>query len=343
MNSDSVASGSTAAQPSAPGGVPAVVADIDVGKRWLDAHLEPGGHARRFPNDKVGRRALRNWLRKHGAERAVFEPTGRYYRQLHQCLAADGLETVVVRPDCARRFAEALGLLVKTDRVDAKVLARYGRIEGLEATAPLDSALAELQDLVLLRRRYVADRAVLDRVEQELQSKAALRQLRLQRAALDRRVQALDKDLQAAVEADAGLRRRAEVLRSIPGVGPATATALLATMPELGRRAAGALLGVAPCARDSGSREGRRHVRGGRAEPRCALYMAAVSAIRCNPPLPGRFLQAPPRAWQAAQAGPRRRHAQARLPRRRPPPREPPLAAFRALLDRPDRLHFNPT
>ena len=288
MNPDSVASGSTAAQSSAPGGVPAVVAGIDVGKRWLDAHIEPGGHARRFPNDKLGRRALRNWLRKHGVGRAVFEPTGRYHRQLHQCLADDGVETVAVRPDCARRFAEALGLLVKTDRVDAKVLARYGRIEGLEATAPLDAALAELQDLVLLRRRCVADRAALDRVEQELQSKAALRQLRLQRTALDRRVQALDKDLQAAIEADAGLRRRAEVLRSIPGVGPATATALLAAMPELGglgRRAAGALLGVAPCARDSGSREGRRHVRGGRTEPRCVVYMAAVSAIRCNPPL----------------------------------------------------------
>ena len=105
MNSDGVASGATAAQPSAPGGGPAVVAGIDVGKSWLDLHLEPGG---------LGRRALCKWLRKHGASRAVFEPTGRYDRQLHQCLAAAGVETVAVRPDCARRFAEALGLLVKT-------------------------------------------------------------------------------------------------------------------------------------------------------------------------------------------------------------------------------------
>ena len=288
MNSDSVASGATAAQSSAPGGVPAVVAGIDVGKRWLDAHIEPGGHARRFPNDKVGRRALRNWLRKHGVGRAVFEPTGRYHRQLHQCLAADGMETVAVRPDCARRFAEALGLLVKTDRVDAKVLARYGRIEGLEASAPLDTALAELQDLVLLRRRFVDELAALAHLDQDLESKAALRQLRLQRTALERRVKALDKDLLAAIAADPGLRRRAEVLRSIPGVGPATAASLLAAMPELGglgRRAAGALLGVAPCARDSGAREGHRHVRGGRAAPRCVVYMAALCAIRCNPPL----------------------------------------------------------
>ena len=204
MNSDSVASGATAAQPSAP----AVVAGIDVGKSWLDAHLEPGGLARRFPNDQTGRRALRNWLRQHGVSRAVFEPTGRYHRRLHQCLVAAGVETVAVRPDCARRFAEALGLLVKTDRVDAKVLARYGRLEGLEATAPLDAALAELQDLVLVRRRYVDECAALGRLEQELESKAAVRQVRLQRQALERRVKALDQALQTAIEADPALRRR---------------------------------------------------------------------------------------------------------------------------------------
>ena len=277
MNSDSVASG-----------VPAVAAGIDVGKSWLETHLEPGGLARRFPNDKTGRRALRNWLRRHGVSRAVFEPTGRYHRRLHQCLAADGVETVAVRPDCARRFAEALCLLVKTDRVDAKVLARYGRLEGLEATAPQDPALAQLQDLVLMRRRFVDECASLGRLEQELESKAALRQLRLQLQALERRVKALNKDLLQAIEADDGLRRSAEVLRSIPGVGAVTAATLLADMPELGtlgRYAAGALLGVAPCARDSGSHEGRRHVRGGRAEPRSALYMAALTVIRRNPPL----------------------------------------------------------
>ena len=234
MNSDSVSSGATAARSSAPGGVPAVVAGIDVGKRWLDAHLEPGGHARRFPNDKVGRRTLRSWLRKHGAERAVFEPTGRYHRQLHQCLAADRLGTVVVRPDCARRGAEALGLLGKTDRVDAKALARYGRIEGLESNAALDTALAELQDPVLLRRRFVDELAAFAHLDQDLASKAALRQLSLQRIALERRVKAIDKDLLAAIAADPGLRRRAAVLRSIPGVGSATAASLLAATPELG-------------------------------------------------------------------------------------------------------------
>ena len=112
--------------------------------------------------------------------------------------------------------------------------------------------------------------------------------MRLERRALERRVKALDKDLLEAIEADDGLRRRAAVLRSIPGIGALTAATLLADMPALGtlgRRAAGALVGVAPCARDSGSSVGRRHVRGGRAQPRSALYMAALTATRYNPPL----------------------------------------------------------
>ena len=213
-----------------------------------------------------------------------YHTTGRYHRQLHQCLAAAGVETVAVRPDCARRFAEALGLLAKTDRVDAKVLARYGRLEGLEATAPLDQALADLQDLVRVRRRCVDEIAALGRLDQELGAKPALRHLRKLRAALEREVKAVDKNLLAAIEADAGL---------------------LAAMPELGSlgsRAAGALLGVAPCARDSGSHEGRRHVRGGRAQPRCVVYMAALAAIRCNPPLAAFYKRLRDRGKQAKVA-----------------------------------------
>ena len=114
MNSDRVATGATAAQSSAPGGVPAIVAGIDGGKCWLDAQIEPAGHARRFPNDKLGWRTLHDWLRQHGVERAVFEPTGRYHRPLQECLAAAGVEAVA------------------------------GRMEGLEATAPLDQGLGGL-------------------------------------------------------------------------------------------------------------------------------------------------------------------------------------------------------
>ena len=259
MNSDSVASGATAAQPSAPSGVPAVVAGIDVGKSWLDAHLEPGG---------LGRRALCKWLRKHGASRAVFEPTGRYHRRLHQCLAAAGVETVAVRPARRRQGPRSLRALggLGGDRAAGSGL---GRVAGSGARA------------AALRRRVRRPRPLGAGTRVQVHRASCALGAPGPRAPLD-------KDLLEAIEADDGLRRRAEVLGSVPGIGALTAATLLADMPELGtlgRRAAGALLGVAPRDRDSGSTEGRRHVRGGRAEPRSALYMAALTATRYNPPL----------------------------------------------------------
>ena len=128
-----------------------------------------------------------------------------------------------VRKGCTRRFAGARGLLVTTDRVDAEMLASHRRLDGLESTATLGPALAELQDLVLLRRRYVDECASLGHLEQQFESKAALRLLR---QALRHRVKILDKNWQAAIETDSGLRGRDEVLRSIP------------SMPELSTPAA---------------------------------------------------------------------------------------------------------
>ena len=104
-----------------------VVTGIDVGKSQLDAHILDGGLDRQFDNSKTGRRALRNWLLRHGVTRAVFELTGRYHRNLHQCLFDAGIQTVLVNPLRSRRFAEAIGQLAKNDRVDDAMLARGGR------------------------------------------------------------------------------------------------------------------------------------------------------------------------------------------------------------------------
>ena len=138
---------------------PTIVAGIDVGKSGLDAYLEPGGQARHFANTKPGRRALRNWLVQHGVTRAAFEPTGRYHRELHQCLFDSGLETVAVNPLRSRRFAEAIGRLAKNDRVDASMLARYGLLSDLAGTPPKAPILHRLNDLIAIRRKHVAQRA----------------------------------------------------------------------------------------------------------------------------------------------------------------------------------------
>ena len=265
---------------------PTIVAGIDVGKSALDAHLEPGGQARHFANTKAGRRALRNWLVQHGVTRAVFEPTGRYHRQLHQCLFDSGLETVAVNPLRSRRFAEAIGRLAKNDRVDASMLARYGLLSGLAATPPKAPILHRLNDLIAIRRKHVAQRAAQLKLHSQVDPDTAgelgdpLIQL------FDELIRKADTALQACIASDPELARRAAIIRSIPGFGPANAASLCADMPELGslnRRQAAALIGVAPYDRDSGHSSGGRHIQGGREHPRNLLYMAATSAIRFNP------------------------------------------------------------
>ena len=161
-------------------------------------------------------------------------------------------------------------------------------MEGLTATAPLEAAQTALLDLVQLRTHCVSDRAAYGKLVAELESGEARRQARLHLQALDRRVTALNEALETALAADPALQRRAEILRSIPGLGPANAASLVAAMPELGRldrHAAAAWLGVAPWANDSGQHQGKRRVRGGRRAPRTLLDMAAVAAIRWNAPL----------------------------------------------------------
>ena len=259
-----------------------VVAGIDVGKSSLDAHVLPLDRHRSFANDKCGRRAVRNWLLRLGVTRVVFEPTGRYHRGLHQCLFDAGLETVLANPLYARRFAQALGRRAKNDKVDAAVLARYGLLDSLEATPPAPDNLRLLSDLLALRRKLVEHRDALRKLRSEVdcdQLGAPVVQ------ALVTEISRLDVELQAALDADETLARRAAIIRSIPGFGPLNAASLCADMPELGtigRRQAAALIGVAPFDNQSGRFQGTRRCRGGRAHPRKLLYMAAVSAVRCH-------------------------------------------------------------
>ena len=264
---------------------PTVVAGIDVGKRTLDAHILDGRLDRQFDNTKPGRRALRNWLLKHSVTRAVFEPTGRFHRNLHQCLFEAGLETILVNPLRSRRFAEAIGQLAKNDRVDASMLARYGLLKDLDCTPPKPHKLRLLSDLLALRRKLVEQLGALRKLRAELDPDAA--------PACDPAVNAiasaiadLDARMQACIASDPTLARRAAIIRSIPGFGPVNAACLCADMPELGsldRRQAAALFGLAPFDNDSGQNSAGRHIRGGRALPRNLLYMAATSAIRCDP------------------------------------------------------------
>ena len=150
-----------------------VVAGIDVASPSSTPTSSRAASSAPFHNDQCGRRALRNWLLKHGVTRAVLEPTGRYHRNLHQGLSDAGIETVVINPLRSRRFAEAIGKLAKNDRVDAAMLARFGLLDGLEASPPQPRNLQLLSDLLALRRKLVEQLGALRKLCAELDPEAA--------------------------------------------------------------------------------------------------------------------------------------------------------------------------
>ena len=261
---------------------------IDISKDRLDAHRLPEGTAKRFSNDKKGCRELVTWIGRDPVTRVVYEATGAYHRLLESVLGQAGLPLARVNPRQARRFAEAIGLLAKTDRVDAAMLARMGIALQPPQTPPASQRLVDLRDLNLARRALVKDRTAAKNRQKIARLPLIKRQLALRLRQIDRQIQTLDAAIDQQVQTDPDLRRRFEILISLPGISSTTATTLLAEMPELGTlqaRQAASLAGLAPVVRQSGTWRGKAHIRGGRATLRQALYMPALVAARFNPDL----------------------------------------------------------
>ena len=193
----------------------------------------------------------------------------------------------MVNPRQVRDFARGAGKLAKTDRLDAAVLAHFAEAVRPPARPLPDAAAAALAALVARRRQLVEMRAA-EQNRLGLARAAVARSVREHIAWLDGQIDRVGRELAAAVEASPAWRAKDDLLRGTPGVGPVVSRTLLAELPELGRlsgRRIAALAGVAPVARDSGRRSGARSIAGGRAAPRCALYMACLSAVRYNPVL----------------------------------------------------------
>ena len=244
------------------------------------------GEERGFSNDGQGFRSLRNWLRKRGVQRVVLESTGRFHRRVHQSLFDEGLEVLVVNPTRSRRFAEAKGDLAKTDRVDAAMLAAYGRaIPELASTEPKGAFLERLESMLVTRKRLVDSRASLTQVGKEVHRLDKKKLAKICKR-MSKEIDALDAKIKAHLLADPDMAQRYRILLSVPGIGAVNAAMLCCYMPELGyigNRQAASLIGVAPFNRDSGRTQGARHIRGGRRRPRDGLFMAALSATRWNP------------------------------------------------------------
>ncbi len=265
------------------------IVGIDVSKAHLDVSVAAGA-PRRFPNTAPGIGALLAWLADRDIARVVYEPTGGYERPLAQALTAAGLPACRAHPNRVRAYAQACGLLAKTDRLDAQVLARYGAaFDGPELPQGEDEPVrAELRDLLRRREQLVRQRVQeRNRLDKGLSSKTAA-STRRHIAWLDAEISQLDTDYQALRSASPTLSQQAELYRSVPGIGLLTAATLVAELPELGQLDGGALTalsGLAPWAKDSGRQRGQRRIRGGRGTVRRVLYMASQSAARYHPDL----------------------------------------------------------
>lgn len=268
--------------------MPQDVIGVDVSKDWIDCHRLSDGRAWRVPTGKTALRRFAASVASAAGMLVVFEPTGGYERPLAEALDAAGVAYARVNARQVREFARASGRLAKTDKADAAALAAYGAALAPRPTPPADPATARLAELVARRDDLVAMR----KAERQRLAQARDRFVRRQIAALLRTLEAqivrLEVDIEAQLAAEPALAGRAGRLRTVPGIGPALATGLVARLPELGRldrRAIASLAGLAPHACDSGTRRGRRHIWGGRSDVRRMLYLAAFIASRYDPRL----------------------------------------------------------
>jgi transposase len=267
---------------------------VDVSKDHLDAHRLADGASRRFANDKCGRKAFVKWFAQTPVQRVVFEPTGPYHRAFEHALGAAGVPFVKVNPRQARRFAEAIGKLAKTDRLDAAMLARMGAMLELKTRPPQSEALLELKELHLAREALVKDRTAAKNRAKVLTASLLKRHNAQRLEQIKRQITAIEAAILEQVQADPDLAQRFAILTSIPGVSAITAFALLIEMPELGALEPGqaaSLAGLAPVARQSGRWTGRAFIRGGRANVRQAIYMPALVATRFNPDMKAKYKQ----------------------------------------------------
>jgi transposase len=257
---------------------------IDISKDSLDLCIEPDDEVLHLAYDDTGIDQVVKRLAQVAPTLIVMEATGGLEMRLASELAAKGLPVAVINPRQARDFAKATGQLAKTDLVDAAVLAAFARAIRPAVRPIKDVDTRELDDLVT-RRRQLIDMRVQETLRLGTASTLQRKSVTAHIAWLDKRIVKLDDDLSKRLRASDAWRTKDDLLQGIPGVGAITSLTMLAKCPELGqmnRREIAALVGVAPRANDSGKHRGKRFVWGGRADVRAVLYMATVSAIRCN-------------------------------------------------------------
>ena len=271
-----------------------VYVGIDVSKDRLDVALLPAGESFAVGRDSAGLEDLVARLRRLLPALIVLEATGGYEQVVSAGLATVGLPVAVVNPRQIRDFARATGKLAKTDRLDALAIARFAQAIKPEPR-PLADAQAQMLGELVARRRQVIEMIGMESNRlRQARAKPVKRTIEHLLAALQAELSTLESDLDETIRGTPIWREREELLTSAPGIGDVTARVLLAELPELGqvdRHQVAALAGLAPFNRDSGQWRGERHIQGGRAGVRTALYMPTVVATRHNPVIRALYLR----------------------------------------------------
>ena len=258
---------------------------IDVGKDQLDVVIhEPQLHFT-VANDGPGIRRLLNRIARYRPERVVIEATGRREYDVVVAAAERGLPVIICQPLLVRRYASASGILAKTDRIDAGILASYAAVMQPEVRPLAVGNIRIIKDLIA-RRRQLIEMSTMEKNRLDIMPKKLGTDIRRHIRHLRAQIEKIDRLVAELVDSIDEWREKRDLLASVPGVGPQVVNTLLADLPELGslnNKQIAALVGVAPFNRDSGRFRGKRRIRGGRASVRTVLFMAMLSAIQHNP------------------------------------------------------------
>jgi len=261
-----------------------IICGVDVSKARLDVCIEPGFVRGSFKNDAAGVASLAAFCRQHRVELVAMEATGGYERRAFLLLWEQGLPCAVTNARQVRLYAESMGVLEKTDEIDARIIARFARAKDLQPTPLPSAAQLRLKPLVARLRQVTDDLTVQKQRRSSLLDNAEmLASLDEVIALLKRQSRMLEGEIASMIDDDPLWSQLAETWRSVKGVAGRTVARLMADLPEIGtysNKAIAKLVGVAPIANSSGKRQGKRPVRGGRSSVRSILFLVAEIAAR---------------------------------------------------------------
>jgi len=263
-----------------------LICGVDVSAARLDARFGADGLARSFERSAAGIAALAAWCQEARVDLVAMEATGGYERLPFGHLWAQGIPVAIVNPRSVRRFAEAMGILEKTDRIDAGVIAWFAEVKRIVPQPPASDAQHRLAALVTRLRQLTELRVAQSNQRRLVDDETAARSFDELLGLIARQIRGLEEEIAALIEADPLWRHLDRVFREIKGVADRTVARIMAEMPEIGtlsKKAVGKRGGLAPLAHDSGKSSGKRAVRGGRAGIRSILCVVAEIVRRCDP------------------------------------------------------------